>query len=141
MFNWSEFQKLQINCMKFNSSFRIQVQVYIHNWTYRVQRRVFNFSWQNETWRTKLVKNNYAAIPNILQQQKINETSVHRSDTDAVTTTETPPVRVKRVGRGGGARCPCFFLVALPRENDSSHFSLLLLKNNTVFPIFWKKSA
>ena len=26
--------------------------------------------------------------------------------------------------RGSGARCPCFFLVALARENDSSHFFL-----------------
>ena len=43
--------------------------------------------------------------------------SVLRSDTDAFTTTEIPPVRVKRVGKGGGACCPCFFLVALAREN------------------------
>ena len=45
-----------------------------------------------------------------------------RSDTDAVTTAETPPVSEKRVGKGGGARCLSFFLVALARENDSSHF-------------------
>ena len=32
--------------------------------------------------------------------------SEHRSDTDAVTTIEAPPVDVKRVGRGSGARCP-----------------------------------
>ena len=41
----SEFQKLQVNSIKFNYSFHIQVQVYIHNWTYRVQQRVFNLSW------------------------------------------------------------------------------------------------
>ena len=52
------------------------------------------------------------------------DNSVHRSDTDAVTTTEAPPVREKRVGKGGGARCLSVFLVALARENDSSHFSL-----------------
>ena len=46
--------------------------------------------------------------------------SVLTSDTDAVTTTEAPPVRVKRVGRGGGARCPCFFLVALAREKEKN---------------------
>ena len=73
------------------------------------------FPGQDEARRTKLVKNNHIAIPNILQQQKINEASVHRSDTDAVTTTEAPPVPVKRVGRGGGAHCPCFFLVALEK--------------------------
>ena len=43
---------------------------------------------QDEAQRTKLVKYNYAATPNILQQQIKKETSVHRSDTDAVTTTE-----------------------------------------------------
>ena len=47
-----------------------------------------------------------------------------RSDTDAVITIEAPPVRVKRVRRGGDARCPCFFLVPLAREKDSSHFNL-----------------
>ena len=31
---------------------------------------------------------------------------------------------MKRAGKGGGARCPSFFLVALARENDSSHVSL-----------------
>ena len=37
--------------------------------------------------------------------------------------------------RGSGARCPCFFLVALARENDSSHFSLFssLLPCNVIF--------
>ena len=50
--------------------------------------------------------------------------SVLRSDTDAVTTTEAHPVSKKWVGKGGGPRCPSFFLVALTRENDSSHFSL-----------------
>ena len=49
--------------------------------------------------------------------------SVHRFDTDAVTTTEASPVSEKGVGKGGGARCLSFFLVALARENDSSHFS------------------
>ena len=49
--------------------------------------------------------------------------SVLRSDTDAVTTTEAP-VSEKRVGKGGGARCPSFFLVAFARKNDSSLFSL-----------------
>ena len=49
---------------------------------------------------------------------------MHRSNTDTVTTTEAPPVREKRVGKGGGARCPSFLLVALARENDSSHVSL-----------------
>ena len=44
IFNWSEFQKLQVNSIKFNYSFCIQVQVYIHNWIYRVQRKVFNLS-------------------------------------------------------------------------------------------------
>ena len=39
-------------------------------------------------------------------------------------TTEALPVSKKPVGKGGGARCPCFFFVALARENDSSHFSL-----------------
>ena len=63
--------------------------------------------------------------------------SVLRSDTDAVTTTEAPPIRVKRVGKGGGASCPCFFLVALPRENDSSHFSFFssLPPCNAIFRI------
>ena len=61
-----------------------------------------------------------------------------QSDTDAVTTTEAPPVRVKRVGRGDGARCLCFFLVALARENDSSHFSSFLLRNNSFFRYFGK---
>ena len=51
---------------------------------------------QDEAQRTKLVKQNYVAIPNILQPQNIKETIVHRSDTDAVITTEAPPVRVKR---------------------------------------------
>ena len=46
------------------------------------------FPGKDEARQTKLVKKNYAAISNILQQQNINETSVHRSDTDAVTTTE-----------------------------------------------------
>ena len=112
MCNWSEFQKLQV-C---NSI----------------------YPGQYEAQRSKLVKNNYAAIPNILQQQNIKETSVHRSDTDAVTTTEAPPVRVKQVGSDDGARCLCFFLVALACENDSSHFSLLLLRNNTFFRYFGK---
>ena len=93
---------------------------------------------QDEAQRTKLVKNNYAATPNILQQQNKKETSVHRSNTDAVITTEAPSVRVKRVGRGGGARCFCFFLVALARENDSSHLFLFLLRNNTFFRYFRK---
>ena len=96
---------------------------------------------QDEAQRTKLLKNNYAAIPNILQKQNIKETRGHRSDSDAVTTTEAPPVRMKRVGRGGGAHYLCSFLVALACKNDSSHFSLLLLRNNTFFPILWKKSA
>ena len=48
---------------------------------------------------------------------------MYRSDTDAVTTTEVPAVSEKGVGKGGGARCLSFFLVALARENDSSHFS------------------
>ena len=50
--------------------------------------------------------------------------SVLRSDADAVTNAEAPPARVKREGRGGGMRCPCFFFVAVACENDSSHFSL-----------------
>ena len=75
--------------------------------------------------------------------------SMLRSDTQAITTTEAPPVRVQRVGRGGGARCPCFFFVALARKNDSSHFSSearsrrqfqiyerCYLRNNTFFLIF-----
>ena len=41
-----------------------------------------------------------------------------------VTTPKATSVCVKRVGRGGGARYPLFFLVAFPGENDSSHFSL-----------------
>ena len=48
-----------MNSINSNYSFRIQVQVYIHNWTYRVQRRVFNLSWArrssaNQTCKTKL---------------------------------------------------------------------------------------
>ena len=44
-----------------------------------------------------------------------------RSDTDGATTTETPPVRVKWVERGGGACCPCFFLAALAREKEENN--------------------
>ena len=63
MFNWSEFQKFQVNSMKFNCSFRIQIQVYIHNWTYRVQRRVFNWPWArrssaNQTYKKQLRHDN-----------------------------------------------------------------------------------
>ena len=139
MFNWSEFQKLQVNSIKFNYSFRIQVQVYIHNWTYRVQRRVFNLSWARQSSANQTCKKQLRRYTKYLATAKHKgDQCVHRSDTDAVITTEAPPVRVKRVGRGGGARSLYFFLVALARENDSSHFSLLLLRNNTFFRYFGK---
>ena len=51
-------------------------------------------------------------------------TSVLRLQTGVPTDTIARRVRVKRVGRGDGARCFCFFLVVLACENGTSNFSL-----------------
>ena len=69
--------------IKFNYSFRIQVQVYIHNWTYRVQRRVFNLSWAkrssaNQTCKKQLHRPK-SELPKVIIRHNIGPISAAKS--------------------------------------------------------------
>ena len=94
MFNWSEFQKLQVNPIKFNYLFRIQVQVYIHNWTYHVQRRVFNLSWVRRSSANQTCKKQ------LRRDTKYLATAKHKGD-------QCAQIEYRRSNNYRSTSCPC----------------------------------